>query len=126
MQLFPFLLGIDTVNEYLPVTLLEDTADDTHQRGLTGPVRTQQTEHTRVNFHGNGIQRFKRLLLHPDKRSLGCQTENSLSEHTEPSVNQINIDVFFIDLVRQVAGGNTEIPEHTQEDSPSAVFEFFT
>ena len=124
MQLFPFLLGIDAVNEYFPVTLFEDPANDTHQRGFTRSVRTQQTEHPGMYLHGNGIQRLERFLLHPDKRSLGSQTENGLSQHTEPTVNQININVFLVDLVGQVAGGNTEIPEHTEEDSSPAVLKF--
>ena len=75
-------------------------------------------------LHGNGIQCLERFLLHPNKWSLGSQTENGLSQHTEPTVNQININVFLVDLVGQVAGSNTEIPEHTEEDSSPAVLEF--
>ena len=124
MQLFPFLLGIDAVNEYLPITLFEDPTDDTHQRGFTGPVRPQQTEHSGMYLHGNGIQRLERFFLHPDKRGLGSQTENSLFQHTEPTVDQVNIDILLVDLVGQVASGNTEIPEHTEENSSPAVLEF--
>ena len=75
-------------------------------------------------LHGNGIQRLERFLLHPDKRSLGSQTENGLSQHTEPTVDQVNIDILLVDLVGQVACGNAEIPEHTEEDSPPAVLKF--
>ena len=54
LQLFPFLLGVDTVDKYLAVALLENTADDTHQRGFTRSVGTEESDHSGMDFHGNG------------------------------------------------------------------------
>ena len=40
LQFFPFFLGIDAIDEYFSIALLEYAADDTHKGGFTCTVRS--------------------------------------------------------------------------------------
>ena len=96
LQLLPLLLCIYTIDKNLTVALFKHPADDTHQRRLPRTVRSQQTEHSRMNIQRHCIQRLKRLLLIADYRNFRRQAVEALTYPPEPTVYQINIDVILV------------------------------
>ena len=125
MEFLAFLLGVDAIDEYLAIALLEDTADDTHEGGFACTVGTQQTEHAGVDVHGDGIQRFEGLFLVADDRYFGRYTVDGFLDFTETPVNQVNVDVVFVDALGKVMCGDAYIPNQPQEDgSTGGIREF--
>src|SRR5512133_3141617 len=63
LELFPFLKGVESVDPYFAVTLLEDSANYSHKRCLACPVWSKEPEHPVTYFQGYAAQSFERFFL---------------------------------------------------------------
>ena len=111
LQFLPVDTGIQSVDPYTAVTLLQNTADNTHQRGFTGSVRSQQTEHTRTDLERDTPQRFERLSLFSYQRNTFHHTEPGTAQTGKPSFYTFDIDLPLIQILGRDINCNTERPQ---------------
>ena len=65
LQLLALLCRIVPIDIYFAITLVENTAHNTHQGGFTSSIGAKQTNHPRIKFQGNTFERLKGFFGRP-------------------------------------------------------------